>query len=74
MSLPEAILRFKQGFGRLIRSSQDKGALIVLDRRIETKAYGKAFIAALPSIPVHKVPLTDMVLQLENWYNKNDER
>ena len=74
LSLPEAILRFKQGFGRLIRSSQDKGALIVLDRRIETKAYGQAFIAALPSIPVHKVPLTDMVLQLENWYNKNDER
>lgn len=73
LSLPEAILRFKQGFGRLIRSSQDKGALIVLDRRIETKTYGKAFIAALPSIPVHKVPLTDMVLQLENWYNKNDK-
>lgn len=74
LSLPEAILRFKQGFGRLIRSSQDKGAFIVLDRRIETKAYGQAFLDALPAITVHKVTLTDMVLQLENWYNSNDEK
>ena len=74
LSLPEAILRFKQGFGRLIRSSQDKGAFIVLDRRIETKAYGQAVLDALPAITVHKVTLTDMVLQLENWYNSNDEK
>ena len=73
LALPEAILRFKQGFGRLIRSSHDKGAFIVLDRRIETKSYGASFIKALPEIKVHKVSLTDMVLQLENWYNKKDE-
>ncbi|MFF2752713.1 ATP-dependent DNA helicase DinG [Psychrobacillus sp. NPDC058041] len=69
-SLPEAVLRFRQGFGRLIRSSSDKGVFIVLDRRIETKSYGSDFIQAIPNIPVKKVSLENMVLELENWYNK----
>ena len=69
LSLPEAILRFKQGFGRLIRSSHDKGVFIVLDRRIETKSYGEEFIKALPDIPIKKVSLEHMVYELEDWYN-----
>ena len=69
-ALPEAILRFRQGFGRLIRSSTDRGVFIVLDRRIESKSYGKEFIRALPDIPVKKVSLQDMVLDLEHWYNE----
>lgn len=69
-ALPEAILRFRQGFGRLIRSSTDRGVFIVLDRRIESKSYGKEFIRALPNIPVKKVSLEDMVLDLEHWYNE----
>lgn len=69
LSLPEAILRFKQGFGRLIRSAQDKGIFIVLDRRIETKSYGKEFIRALPPISLQKLPLSHMVLELESCYN-----
>lgn len=54
-SLPEAVLRFRQGFGRLIRSSSDKGVFIVLDRRIETKSYGSDFLQAIPNITVKKV-------------------
>ena len=50
--LPEAIIRFKQGFGRLIRSTSDTGIVVVLDRRVMTKSYGKRFIAALPDIEV----------------------
>ncbi|QFF98730.1 ATP-dependent helicase DinG [Psychrobacillus glaciei] len=69
-SLPEAVLRFRQGFGRLIRSSSDKGVFIVLDRRIETKSYGRDFLQAIPNIPVKKVSLENMVLELENWYTK----
>ncbi|TQR19749.1 ATP-dependent DNA helicase DinG [Psychrobacillus vulpis] len=69
-SLPEAVLRFRQGFGRLIRSSTDKGVFIVLDRRIETKSYGSDFLQAIPNIPIKKVSLEDMVLELENWYTK----
>lgn len=69
LALPEAILRFKQGFGRLIRSSQDRGVFIVLDRRIDTKSYGREFIASLPPIDVKKLALHHMVLALEHWYN-----
>ncbi|QQE11909.1 DEAD/DEAH box helicase [Planctomycetota bacterium] len=51
-SLPEAILKFKQGFGRLIRSKNDEGSVVVLDSRIMTKAYGRLFIRALPKVPI----------------------
>jgi ATP-dependent DNA helicase DinG len=47
-SLPRAVLRFKQGFGRLVRSSTDEGRVVVLDPRIVTKRYGRAFMDALP--------------------------
>lgn len=47
-SLPEAILKFRQGFGRLIRGSQDRGTVLVLDPRVRTKGYGRRFLAALP--------------------------
>jgi len=47
-SLPEAILKFRQGFGRLIRSSQDRGKVVIMDPRVRTKGYGRAFLAALP--------------------------
>jgi ATP-dependent DNA helicase DinG len=46
--LPNAILKFKQGFGRLIRTRTDKGLVVVLDPRLHTKSYGKKFINALP--------------------------
>lgn len=70
LALPEAILRFRQGFGRLIRSAEDRGVFIVLDRRIESKSYGKEFIRSLPTISIKKVSLEDMVLDIEHWYNE----
>ncbi|MCC7192771.1 MAG: DEAD/DEAH box helicase [Phycisphaeraceae bacterium] len=51
-SLPEAVLKFKQGFGRLIRSKQDRGCVVVVDSRMATKPYGRMFIEALPPLPV----------------------
>jgi ATP-dependent DNA helicase DinG len=54
-SLPEAIIKFKQGFGRLIRSKTDTGIVVVLDKRIVTKAYGRQFLEALPGARVVKV-------------------
>jgi len=48
LSLPEAILRFKQGFGRLIRRATDSGSVVVLDSRIVSRPYGRHFLAALP--------------------------
>jgi DNA polymerase-3 subunit epsilon/ATP-dependent DNA helicase DinG len=48
-SLPEAILRFRQGFGRLIRTQSDRGVVAVLDKRILTKKYGRLFLESLPA-------------------------
>lgn len=54
-SLPRAVIRFKQGFGRLVRSRNDSGRVVVLDPRIITKGYGRAFLAALPEgVPVER--------------------
>lgn len=50
--LPEAVLKFKQGFGRLIRTRSDHGKVVVLDRRIKTKRYGKRFLEAIPECRV----------------------
>jgi ATP-dependent DNA helicase DinG len=54
-SLPEAILKFRQGVGRLIRTKTDKGIVVVLDNRILVKRYGQAFIDALPKCPMEVV-------------------
>ena len=54
-SLPEAILKFRQGVGRLIRTRTDTGIVVVLDNRILTKQYGQAFLDALPQCPVEIV-------------------
>ena len=54
-SLPEAILKFRQGVGRLIRTKTDTGIIVVLDNRILAKRYGRAFLDALPPCPVEVV-------------------
>jgi len=54
-SLPEAILKFRQGAGRLIRTKTDTGIIVVLDNRVLTKRYGQAFLDALPKCPVEIV-------------------
>ena len=48
VTIPDAVIRFKQGFGRLIRHRTDRGSLLVLDRRVATRGYGRQFIQALP--------------------------
>ncbi|MBV9672728.1 MAG: ATP-dependent DNA helicase [Verrucomicrobia bacterium] len=54
-SLPEAILKLRQGVGRLIRTKTDSGLIVILDQRILNKHYGKAFLQALPPCPVEIV-------------------
>ena len=55
--LPEAVIKFKQGFGRLIRTQSDQGIVVVLDPRIVTKQYGRTFLDSLPDCPVKYEPL-----------------
>jgi len=54
-SVPEAILKLRQGVGRLIRTSRDEGMVCILDNRILTKRYGSAFLKALPDAPVEVI-------------------
>ncbi|HEX3628437.1 MAG TPA: helicase C-terminal domain-containing protein [Verrucomicrobiae bacterium] len=54
-SLPEAILKFRQGVGRLIRTRTDTGIIVVLDNRILTKQYGQAFLDAVPKCPIEVI-------------------
>jgi ATP-dependent DNA helicase DinG len=54
-SLPEAILKLRQGVGRLIRTKSDQGIIVILDNRILSRGYGKSFLQALPRCPLHIV-------------------
>lgn len=61
-SLPMAVIKFKQGFGRLIRSCEDRGVVIIFDRRIVTKRYGRVFLQSLPDVRCIKDTI-DVVLK-----------
>ena len=66
-SLPAAILQFRQGVGRLIRTQTDLGAIVVLDNRIVTRRYGEQFIDALPPAPVKRAPLAEVVADVRRF-------
>jgi DNA polymerase-3 subunit epsilon/ATP-dependent DNA helicase DinG len=68
-SLPEAILRFRQGFGRLIRTQFDRGVVAILDRRILSKRYGRLFIESLPTCTTLVGPLVNMPRAAKQWLN-----
>ena len=57
--LPEAIIKFRQGFGRLIRSQTDNGIVVVLDPRLQSKPYGRAFVKALPECEILEEELVE---------------
>jgi len=73
-ALPQAVLRFKQGFGRLIRSKTDRGVVVVLDRRVKSKAYGRAFLESLPPCPVEEAPLDELPQLVAGWLEAKGER
>ncbi len=58
-SLPVAVLKFKQGFGRLIRHREDKGRIFVLDKRLITRSYGKVFLRSLPEMEVRIIEIQE---------------
>jgi DNA polymerase-3 subunit epsilon/ATP-dependent DNA helicase DinG len=66
-TVPEAILKFRQGFGRLIRSRSDRGVVAIFDRRVLTKNYGRAFIDSLPQCTVRKAPLLQLSREAAKW-------
>jgi DNA polymerase-3 subunit epsilon/ATP-dependent DNA helicase DinG len=69
-TLPDAILRFRQGFGRLIRRATDRGIVVVLDSRLWRKEYGQAFLESLPECTTRHAPLSNLGSEIEQWLNK----
>jgi predicted DnaQ family exonuclease/DinG family helicase len=67
LALPQAALRLKQGFGRLIRRSTDRGAVVILDNRILGKDYGKAFLDVLPPASRFVGPAAEIAAQVGGW-------
>ncbi|MDA8228481.1 MAG: hypothetical protein M0T74_12450, partial [Desulfitobacterium hafniense] len=65
--LPEAVIRFKQGFGRLIRSRVDKGVVILLDSRVIIKSYGKVFLSSVPVRTHIRGDRSQVLRNLNSW-------
>ncbi len=65
--VPEAILKFRQGFGRLIRTASDRGVVAILDRRVLTKQYGRYFIESLPTCTLRQGNAADLPRMAEKW-------
>jgi len=68
-TIPEAILRFRQGFGRLIRSETDRGIVVILDRRVLTKRYGPMFIGSLPQCTKREGTIQELPQEAIRWLN-----
>lgn len=73
-AVPQAVLRFKQGFGRLIRSSRDRGVCAVLDRRVLTKRYGASFVQSLPECSVQVGGSADLPRAAAEWLDDDGGR
>ena len=72
--LPDAILRFRQGFGRLIRSQDDFGVVVVLDKRLLTKAYGKTILRSLPGCTARQGPLERLPILARRWLEPSNRQ
>ena len=66
-AVPQAILRLRQGFGRLIRTKTDKGVAIILDKRIVSRRYGKAFLKSLPPGTFKTCALYELEGEIKRW-------
>jgi DNA polymerase-3 subunit epsilon/ATP-dependent DNA helicase DinG len=69
-SIPEAVLRFRQGFGRLIRRQDDEGVVVILDKRVMTKRYGQAFLEAFPECTILRQPAGRLGELTARWMNR----
>jgi len=71
-TVPQAVIKFKQGFGRLIRSREDRGAVLILDSRVLTKNYGKIFLTALHGVTVRKGIEDELCQEMAAFFGPQD--
>jgi len=69
-TIPQAAFKFKQGFGRLIRSKNDRGVMVILDRRLGTRNYGSFFLSSLPPCKVKRGPSRNLPTAVKRWLSK----
>lgn len=67
LSVPQAIIKFKQGFGRLVRTANDRGVVIVYDTRILHASYGKLFLNSLPQPRIEQVTQAQLPQRIASW-------
>jgi DNA polymerase-3 subunit epsilon/ATP-dependent DNA helicase DinG len=70
-AVPQSVLRFRQGFGRLIRGEEDRGVVVVLDQRILSRPYGRVFLESLPGCTVAKGSLRELSHDVQQWIAKS---
>jgi ATP-dependent DNA helicase DinG len=71
-AIPETILRFRQGFGRLIRRKTDRGVVAIFDRRIISKQYGRLFLEALPTCSTRQGRMADLPDAAVKWLDQSE--
>ena len=69
-AVPQAVLRFRQGFGRLIRTKNDRGVVVVLDSRMRSRSYGKTFLRSLPPCTQREVALRQLEVEVAAWLKR----
>jgi len=67
-TVPQAVLKFKQGFGRLIRHRSDRGVVLILDVRVTRKGYGRRFLRSLPQVPVVTLPAAELPARVAAFF------
>jgi len=73
-TVPQAVIRFKQGFGRLIRHKEDRGVVLILDNRVVKRGYGRQFINSLPDVPVTTGPAGEVQLAIQAFFSGKNKR
>lgn len=74
LSVPQAVIRFKQGFGRLVRTAQDRGIVIVYDTRVIDTKYGRYFLHSLPGPKIEHLPTKLLVPRIREWLEQEEGR
>lgn len=72
-TVPQAVIRFKQGFGRLIRHRNDRGVVLILDSRVVRRGYGRTFLHSLPQVESLCLPAAELLPQIARFFADNPE-
>jgi ATP-dependent DNA helicase DinG len=73
LSLPDAVVRMRQGFGRLMRRQDDSGVVLILDPRIVTKRYGSVFLESLPAARRFIGPGSEVLREIASFFHQKKE-